>query len=662
MLRLLLPFAAGILSAEYIPYCEVFKNYTAWVIVFLLLGVALFLKQFRYRLLSGCIVTFSLFVLGGVQLARGDTVLGLRSVNWKGKVAWLGEVTHLQSTEKRRVKVLVAIDRLFQQEKEVMVRGKIQMEVPAELSLAPGDVIVAQGELFPFSSPVFPAQFNYREFMNRKGVWFQTKVENVKILTQRFSLQRIALRLRRTCIENYREMGFRGDELAVLTALSLGDKTLLDKKLNASYSGAGATHVLAVSGLHIGIVFLLFTHLFKWLGLQRLSKGINALLLLLTIWSFALLTGLSPSVQRAGLMFSFVIAGNALKRNSNTLNSIAASAVLLLFIHPGNVYDVGFQLSYAAVTGIVLLHPVLYPIIRFNNWLIDKVWSISLVAVTAQLATFPIVLYYFHQFPIWFLLSNLLVVPAAFVIVATSLLMNLSYWCFSLDFFLSNFLNNTLYCLNYFVTLINELPFATIEQVWIEFLTLIYLYLAIILVVLFLLFYRKYHLFTALLFLLLAIVNEFDKKYAQLRRQFVSVYPGNGQVIAAVNGLDAELVVMQPNRFGSYERQMVVNHLRSIGIEDVTALNSASKKSSFSQLVGTDTIHNGYIVRVLDTQIGVVKDKYYKEYLCCENLLDIVLYRNQIIYPVKGGSVCRAEKRHYLEVPLKSPKMVPERQ
>jgi len=174
---------------------------------------------------------------------------------------------------------------------------------------------------------------------------------------------------------------------------------------------AGAMHILCVSGLHVGIIYLVISFFLGFLNNTRFNNILKAILLLLTVWAYAIITGLSPSVQRASLMLSVFIIGNLLNRARDTYNTLAISALILLIIDPYLLFNVGFQLSYAAVIGIVTFHQPIYKLLYFKNTIIDKIWSITVLSFAAQMATFPIATYYFHFFPPWFWLTNLFTFP-----------------------------------------------------------------------------------------------------------------------------------------------------------------------------------------------------------------------------------------------------------
>ena len=255
------------------------------------------------------------------------------------------------------------------------------------------------------------------------------------------------------------ESNFQDEELAVISALLLGYKDLLDRETIMTYASSGAMHVLAVSGLHVGIIYLVLNSLFFFFGYFKYGNYLKALALILSLWAYAMLTGLSPSVLRAATMFSFIIIGSALKRETNIYNTLAASAFVLLLYNPYILLQVGFQLSYAAVLGIVYLQPKLYNLFIPSNWLMDKVWAITTVSIAAQLATFPLGMYYFHQFPNYFLLSNLFVIPLATFIINGGILLFIISFIPLFSNSIAWLINKLLLFLNLSVNWVESLPY-----------------------------------------------------------------------------------------------------------------------------------------------------------------------------------------------------------
>lgn len=235
--------------------------------------------------------------------------------------------------------------------------------------------------------------------------------------THRTSLRRRAREVRRWAEGRYESCGLQGENLAIASALTLGDKSLLGKELKNSYSATGASHVLAVSGLHVGIIYLVIVTLLQLPFRGNRLKPLRVILALTALWSYAFVAGLSASVVRASVMFSLVSLGDMIGRKSLTFNTVFASAFLMLLYEPRYLSDVGFQLSYAAVIAILMFHEEVYKSLKTKNFLADKAWSLTSVSIAAQLGTMPIMLYHFHQFSNCFWLSGLIVIPAATLLI-----------------------------------------------------------------------------------------------------------------------------------------------------------------------------------------------------------------------------------------------------
>lgn len=233
----------------------------------------------------------------------------------------------------------------------------------------------------------------------------------------RMTLRHRAENARQWAEGKYRSCGLQGEEFAIACALTLGDKSHLDKELKESYAATGASHVLAVSGLHVGIIYLVIITLLNTLLKGNRFKQTRIILALSALWFYAFIAGLSPSVVRASVMFSLVSIGEMLGRRSLTINTVFASAFIMLLYEPRYLVDVGFQLSYTAVLSILLFHEKIYKSLQFRFFLLDKAWSLTAVSIAAQLGTLPVMLYHFHRFSNLFWLSGLIVIPAATLLI-----------------------------------------------------------------------------------------------------------------------------------------------------------------------------------------------------------------------------------------------------
>lgn len=308
------------------------------------------------------------------------------------------------------------------------VTGKILLNITRD-SLAAlhevGQRLLVAGELRDINSPLNPYQFDYRRHMEKLGVYRQMSSDPEGVLTvgkNSGGLRELAGNIREGIISRLRTHDFGPDELAIIQALLLGQRQEISQEIYSNYAAAGVIHILAVSGLHVGIILLILNRLFKPVERIRYGRVIKMMSLLIFLWGFALLAGLSPSVVRAVSMFSFVAVGMQLKRRTSVLNTLFMSLMVLLLINPGFIRQVGFQLSYAAVFSIVLIQPHLYGIYKGEAKLVKYFWGIMSVTLAAQIGVLPLSLFYFNQFPGLFFISNLVILPFLGLILGLGIL------------------------------------------------------------------------------------------------------------------------------------------------------------------------------------------------------------------------------------------------
>lgn len=286
--------------------------------------------------------------------------------------------------------------------------------------LKPGEQIVFDKTPQPVENSIDLNGFDYAGYLERKRIYRQVYLPDSRwiesgMFTHNFLI--LAERTRLQMLEIFRNQDLGEKELNVLSALTLGYKRGLDPETKRVFSAAGAMHVLAVSGLHVGIVFMILSFFLSFLKKRKRGEIAYLLVMITSLWCFAFLTGLSPSVSRAAAMFTIVVIASVFKKSSNIYQSLVASAFVLLLLNPNNLFEVGFQLSYAAVFGIVFLQPRLNKIFTFRFRVSRYFWALLTTSVAAQIATFPLSAFYFNQFPTFFWVSNLVVIPAAGILI-----------------------------------------------------------------------------------------------------------------------------------------------------------------------------------------------------------------------------------------------------
>lgn len=474
LFRLLLPFVAGILTAIYLHQPFSFEWYILIAIVLCMLLAHRFVRKYQLRAVFGflnvCFLFSAGFLLANVHTERFSSD-HFSKISQPGD-ALLVEVTEPLLEKAKSYKAILRVRAVVHDSIAVPASGHLlsyfQKDSLAQ-TIRYGDVVLVQGRYAEVTAPGNPAEFNYKRYLAWHNIHHQVYLpatdwhatpENVAN-----PVLGVAHETRQQLLGVLRTHGLDGDELAVASALMLGYKADLDKDLVRAYSSAGATHVLAVSGLHVGIVFLLLNSLLLFFERIKYGRIIRALLLIVVIWGYAFLTGLSPSVMRAATMFSFIIVAGATGRRSNIYNTLAASAIFLLCLNPYLVMEVGFQLSYLAVIGIVLLQPPIYQLWEPRWGWLDKIWAISAVSIAAQIATSPLGLLYFHQFPNYFLVSNLLVIPLASVIIYTGVAIFVFAPVPLIAGFLTDVLRYSVWGLNWSVRMIERLPYAILEGI-----------------------------------------------------------------------------------------------------------------------------------------------------------------------------------------------------
>lgn len=286
-------------------------------------------------------------------------------------------------------------------------------------------VLSAYAEFQEIQKPLNPHQFDYSSYLALKQVYHQLYLnqKDLELLSDTTtSIYGYADELRTTINSKLIEAGFKNEALSIMNALLLGQRQSIDKAIYNNYVNSGTIHILAVSGLHVGLILWILNFIFRPLLYLKYGHFIRPLVLVTILWSYAVIAGLSPSVTRAVSMFSIISIAMHLRRPTNIYNTLVISAFIILLFKPTFLFEVGFQMSYLAVLGIVSVQPILYTLWKPKYLLFDKLWQIFTVTLAAQAGVVPISLFYFHQFPGLFFISNLVVIPFLGVILGFGLL------------------------------------------------------------------------------------------------------------------------------------------------------------------------------------------------------------------------------------------------
>lgn len=481
-IRYLLFFSAGILLAIYQPESIGKTVLSSVSIAFCLFmsGVLLLRKKnyYQFNPLMGLTACALLFLCGYQHLGNYNAINNplhiIHHTDTREITYYRAKVIERMEEKANSWKTTMQLSAIYDGEKWVMAEGKINTYFSKRIGSLPsyGDILLINGSPKELDEPKNPYEFNFKRFISFQNIYHQHFVRPGSFIPIAHKpdsrLYKYAITLRSKLAQLLQDKLTESQSAQIAKALVLGIKDDLDQETTKAYAAAGAMHVLAVSGLHVGIVYgFLLLLIGKWKDDKQL-RWVFLLICLSFLWAYALLTGLSPSVQRAATMFSFIVIAQVLKRNSNIYNTLAASALFLLCFNPYLLMSVGFQLSYLAVLGIVYIQPKLYHLFETHHTLTDKIWAITCVSVAAQLATAPLGLLYFHQFPTYFFVSNLLVIPAAFIILCGGLItLTLSVFPLLSDWS-GMALHHIITFLNRGVSFIENLPYSTIEGVLID--------------------------------------------------------------------------------------------------------------------------------------------------------------------------------------------------
>ncbi len=336
-------------------------------------------------------------------------------------------------------------------------------------------------------APKNPGQFNYANYLSHKSILAQVYVASdaIKIgVSKDRNLIYYSDQLRNRILENLKNAGFRSTELNVVAALILGQQQDISPEIVHDYQFAGAIHILSVSGLHVGFILLFLNFLLSPLSKNKFNSYLKLGIIFTSLWGFALLAGLSPSVLRSVTMFSFVAIGMHLRRKTNVFHTLLVSIFFILLFEPAFVFDVGFQLSYISLFFILWLQPILADLWIPKHKISTYIWDILTVSFAAQIGAFPLSIYYFHQFPTLFFVTNLIILPGlGFIMALGVLVLTLAAFNFSPHLLIKT-LEGTIRLLNGTINWVASFERFIIQDIALNSTMLLSLYLLIILIIL----------------------------------------------------------------------------------------------------------------------------------------------------------------------------------
>jgi competence protein ComEC len=467
-LRLVVPFIGGIIAQQYLQASIYFSLCIFAISILSLIAFNLIkgFAQFKLYWLNGLFLNTSLFVIGMMLVYFQDIS---HNKNWINNSYKNGDtvIVTLQEplVEKQKSFKALANVKYIINGKAKPVKGSILLYFKKDSSLSSltyGSQIIFNKALEPIRNSGNPGSFDYERYCAFRGIYHQIflKPNEFVVLTGKnenplkgflFATREKTLHVFQTYLPHEKERG-------LAEALMIGYKDDLDKKLQESFTNTGVVHIIAISGLHLALVYAMLVFMLKPFSKSRYFRIASPIILILSIWLYSLLSGASPSVMRATVMLSFIIFGESFRKKTSIYNSLSASAFLLLCYNPFLLWEVGFQLSYLAVLSIVIFRKPIYDLIYIKNKSLDFIWQLAALSLSAQILTSPISIFHFHQFPNYFLITNIVAVPLASIALFGSLLLCLVSFIPILAMLIGFVLQKIIWLLNSFIEHMETMP------------------------------------------------------------------------------------------------------------------------------------------------------------------------------------------------------------
>ncbi|MDR2867911.1 MAG: competence protein ComEC family protein [Bacteroidales bacterium] len=532
ILKILLPFVFGIILAY---YCYLPLKYCYYIGIFLViilpvLAYFMHYKDFKWQRIATILLqTCFLFVGFLLTTYRSYPHLDAQQENLLSENQdWIISIADFPLQKEKTTGVMAEI--VSSSNHHILRKNAViyfqNEENPLELHY--GDQLLIHTKISLLSSGKNPYSFDYKRYMQNRGVFFTGYVPTGRWKKIGFDsppfIRTFAKKIQQIFSHQFARAGMNGDEYGVITAILLGDVDALDPELRQSYASAGVSHILCVSGLHVGIIFMILNFLLKPLDLSKKSALLKALLLLASIWGYSSITGLSPSVSRSATMFSFVTVGGLLHRNCNIYHSLFTSFFILLLFNPLLLFNVGFQLSYLAVMGIAIIQPLFAKLWTPKNKIVNYFWQLITVSMAAQIATAPLSIYYFAQFPNYFLLANMSVIMLSTVVMVTGIVtLALFFSPFLLDW-MGTILTFEIKLMNGIIQFIEALPGAVTNHIHLGFLPAFLSYLLIVIVLAIAIFRNKKLIFAGLINIMILLTLFLKENIENQQRQTMTCY------------------------------------------------------------------------------------------------------------------------------------------
>jgi competence protein ComEC len=511
------------------------------------------------------------------------------------KTIFIAEISDYPEEKEKSMMLTLKLNTIISDSLEMAVKGSLLLYFRKDTTfeaIKPGDIITFSASPLPVKNKGNPYEFDYKFYLQCRGIKYYAFAGKNDLLSVRSpavrKISHQALIIRNSIISMYEKRGVSSDRLPLVSAITLGEKSKLDPQEKENFIKAGVMHIMAVSGLHAVILSIFIYSLLFFL--KRRLTFLRVLLTILFLWFFAFITGLTPSVLRATLMFTFLQAGKLLKREVNGINSVLASAFILIMIRPSVIFDAGFLLSYSAVIFIIGFYRELFQLLSLRTKPAVLLWQSVAVTLVAQAGTFSLTLYLFNRFPVWFILSNAIIVPLSSIVIILGCLVPLTYPLVPVSELFASALDKLTWLTEFLTARSASLPMSTYDNIGMTIPEYIFLTLSVSFVMVYLLKKPRINIMFPLASILLFILAGTIKDVISGNDNRIIVYNTPGESTVGVK-TGRNLILYTDNEIVPRE---VKRHISTLGLRTDQRLfsgNTVILKAGSVVIVISDSIN-----------------------------------------------------------------------
>ena len=522
--RIVIPFILGIIVSEYINADILFLLLLSILLYTCCLIINIFIS-YKVQSLWGIFISIHIF-LAGILIFKikehniNQIVFPEQPVRISG---------YLEDYPVKKGNSFQSVVHCLNSNTELFNRSKVKILVYFEAdsifkNIEAGDKISFTSVINPIKNKGNPYEFDYKRHMHIKNINYYCYVRKCYFINNHIKVKSILTLskiFRQHLLTILKEYLHDHENYAIASALFLGDRTELDQETKTIFINSGAQHILAVSGLHVGILYLILSYIF--FPLKKIIPRTSVVVIVLLLWFYVFITGCSVSVIRASLMFTFISIKNILNKRTDNINILALAAFIILIINPRELFDISFQLSFLAVFSIIVFYKRIYNWFEPTNFIFNELWKIISLSISVQIGVLPVIIYSFNQFPVYFILTNIFSVYLTFVILMSGFLL----FVFSslpvasyIGLLLSKLLSLLVYILNY----INDLPFSVIKNIVIDHFQLLFIFILVFETILYLNFYKSIFLKLAFFSIIIFFLYNSMIKIKDIDKSRIEIY------------------------------------------------------------------------------------------------------------------------------------------